>query len=229
MKEDSNTTPSRVPEVDTVLSPKGEVALRRKQVIDVTPELQSSILLLTIMIKEQNTLFDRRTDQVSADVKCMAEFLENQALGTREIFAYRVISKHLLAPLLKSMRRKGAPHLPPDTDPHLVAEMLKTSYEELPRRPFNFEKFEPESSFNDLTDNNARAQFIKRALATISDPEKQLVGILMSLLNKTAAQSKENGMDVETLAALFAPFVVDGKWLNHKIPPAVKLKRPFKI
>ena len=81
----------------------------------------------------------------------------------------------------------------------------------------------------DLTDNNSRVQFIKKALSTIGDAEKQLVGILMSLLSKTAAKSSVNGMDTETLAALFAPFVVDGKWLNHKIPPAIKLKKPFKI
>jgi len=159
----------------------------------------------------------------------MIEFLEGPALDTREIFAYRVISKHLLAPLLKSMRRKGAPHLPTDTDPHLVAEMLKISYEELPRRPFNFDKFEPESSFNDLHDHKSRVDFIRKALVTIGDPEKQSLGILISLLSKTTSKSSSNGMDAETLAALFAPFLVDAKWLNYKIPPSVKLKKPFKV
>jgi hypothetical protein len=201
-----------------------EVMIRRAEDVELTPALRSSMDVLLLMMKEVNTLFENRTDQLPHAVSVTIQFIEAKGLEQDEIFGYRA-SRGRPNGLIAELQQ-GKP-LPEDTDVHVATEILRILYERLPRRPFNFERYEPPHAFNEMKSASERVAFVKDTLRTVDEVERQLVGAFIRLLTKIVAHSETNRMDGEALAALLSPLIVDGRWLNYKQPPVVKLKQAF--
>eukprot|EP01087_Luapelamoeba_hula_P011576 TRINITY_DN3156_c1_g1_i1.p1 TRINITY_DN3156_c1_g1~~TRINITY_DN3156_c1_g1_i1.p1 ORF type:complete len:627 (-),score=73.39 TRINITY_DN3156_c1_g1_i1:59-1939(-) len=210
-------------------SDRRDPVLKRLCHPDLSPINVASAQLIRILMQEAAGLFDKQTSQVPSEIMSLITFIEIYGLGVQDILAYQVLSKHLMAPLFKQLRTTKGAVLSPDTDPHLAAQMLKTAIADLPHPPINFEKYEPKQAFTEIQDLRGQVEYARGVVASLSPPDKETVGALVALLNKACHNSSTNGLTAERLAAIFAPFLVDTKWLNYRQSTSVKLNKPFQL
>lgn len=135
-----------------------------------------------------------------------------------------------------------------DTNPHILSELLRLALERLPRKPINFESYEPSVSFigtgysillnpqlsstylsSELAgDSTNQMKMLEEMLGHIEPGERQLVGLIVNLVKRLQSANESNSAD-EILANIFAPLLVDGRWLAYRKPPTVKLLHPLEL
>ncbi|KAL6046668.1 hypothetical protein QOT17_022081 [Balamuthia mandrillaris] len=204
----------------------------RPQIVEDTEETRNATDLVLCMLANFNTIFTEVDDEVPKEIKWLIDYLQEKALDIPDFFNYRYFNVKKAKTALKALRRKGTP-LQTEMDIYFVAEMLKLSYERLPRFPFHFEEFQPEKAWNELpsTDEEARVEFIRGALSHVTEAEKQMIACLLKFLQRANRRLVEEKalLPPDHLPSLAASFLLDGKWLQYKKPPVVKLKAKFVI
>lgn len=208
-------------------------ALRiRKLAVDNLPRsapLRSATRLLALLLKHQDRLFKvNQHDQVPEPLYALFEHLTNNGLAVEDLFAFQ-ISRVKVEPLYHLVMYKGM-SLSNETNIHLVSEILRLALERLPRRPFHFARFEPPRSFDELEGDEAGSvKLAEEVLGRVDAVERQIAGQVVGLVGHLVSMAEVNGANEELLLHVFAPLLVDGKWLAYRKPPAVKLREPFVV
>lgn len=72
-------------------------------------------------------------------------------------------------------------------------------------------------------DNTSRVKLAEAILKSVDAGERQLVGLVVGLLSHLISMSEINGVNEGLLLHMFAPLLVDGRWLVYRAPPTVRL------
>jgi len=81
-------------------------------------------------------------------------------------------------------------------------------------------------AFADLVGNEAeQIKLVAELLNCISIMERQLVGLVVELVSRL---NEGNGNE-ELLLHIFAPLLVEEKWLTYRKPPSIQLAEPFVV
>jgi len=201
--------------------------------VQLKSEMKAAVVVMRILLDLYSKIFSKKksSKKLPLSLQVAVDFIEkNKATEKENFFFVMVPHTAELDMLLNSCEHQGTSLQ--QADPYVVGEILKMSLKKLKRKPFNLERYEPIKAFNELEKDEERIVFIQVTVKTLKKRDYEILRMVLNILLQVKNKHSSNAVAEQVqnkLEEMFAPLLIDHRWLNHKQPPVVKLEKAFVI
>jgi len=164
--------------------------------------------VVRLMIQHHKTLFKNYMGTaVSDQVKGPITFLEERGLHLENILDKKDVNFDKVEDLKNRFYKDPSMGLDPNSDPYIIAELLKEFFRDLPQPLLTYKRYNDFDAINEVANANALDE-LRLAIDELPKVRRATLAQLITFLAKVNRFSDDNKMDTPKLADIFGPLLL---------------------